>query len=239
MTELDKRGEQTIAIPHEWLSTFKFSPFRRFFFLSTYGNMSTHTDADKILKANVHDLRDVLMGIQDCETFIYLSSSSVNLPVQTIYSRAKVAAEEIIKASKVPHCIIRPFSCIGVGEQKEHLIPTLIRSCMEGTQMDFVPSATHDYVDVQDVCDGLIVMADNKTQGTYEFGTCIPRTNDEVRILVEQATGKKASIKVVEKMRSYDNQEWACCDSRAWERGWHPKKTLEQSILEMVSAYVK
>ena len=188
-----------------------------------------------MVKANVQDLLTVLNGFSG-QWFCYMSSSSVTLPVQTPYSRSKRAAEEILQAlPELKSCIVRPYSVTGRNEQKEHLIPTLIRSCMEGEPMTFNPYPVHDFVDVEDVVDGLINLADQQFTGIIEFGNGRPVTNQEVREIVEKTCGKKANAKVVtDKLREYDNASWYCQNRHPM---WQPKKSLEQSVTEMVEAY--
>lgn len=206
----------------------------RLFFLSTYGNMAHHTDHRMIVKANIADLITVLNGFDGWLCF--MSSSSVMLPVQTPYSISKRSAEQLIQTlPEIRSCIVRPYSVTGVGEQKEHLIPTLIRSCMEGEPMTFNPFPVHDFVDVEDVVDGLISLAEQEFTGTIEFGNGRPVTNQEVREIVEAACGKPANAKsVTDQLRPYDNSSWYC---RKRHPLWNPKKSLRDSIHGMVEAY--
>ena len=203
------------------------------FFLSTYGNLAHHDNNRLMVDSNVEDLIAMTKSFEGW--ICYMSSSSVTLPVQTPYSRTKRAAEEILQSlPELETCIVRPYSVTGVGEQEQHLIPTLIRSCFEGTEMDFVPNATHDFVDVEDVVDGLIRLADAQATGIHEFGNGIAIENNEVRLIVEEVTGLKANIREVKNVRPYDNEDW-CCKNKS--RYWRPTKTLRQSITEMVEEY--
>lgn len=235
------------AIPHQELDTFKVEPFDRFFFLSTYGNMAQHTETDATVKANVVDLINVLRQTQfppEFKSFVFLSSSSVKREVQTMYSRTKNAAEQILlsymERYDAPITIIRPFSITGVGEQREHLIPTLIRSCIDGEPMDFVPNAAHDFIDVDDVVSGILALSKHGVKGIFELGSGNNVTNEEVKEMVEKVTGKKANIrKVVNSMRPYDSSEWVSVNFKARSWGWKPQKDLKTSIKEMVKAYAK
>ena len=205
----------------------------RMFFLSTYGNMAHHDNYNVMVQANVQNLLTVLHGFDGW--MCYMSSSSVSLPVQTPYSRTKRAAEEILQALPIKSCIVRPYSVTGVGEQKEHLIPTLIHSCMEGKEMPFDPWPVHDFVDVEDVIDGLIKLSEEKHTGMVEFGNCRPISNQHVKELVETVCGKKANTRmIVGALRPYDNASWHCRTANSY---WSPNKSLEQSIYEMVKAY--
>jgi len=225
-------------VPEAEFVDHKLIPFRdylsregRLFFLSTYGNMAHHSVPQMMVKANVSDMLDILIGFKGW--FCYMSSSSVTLPVQTPYSRTKRAAEEILQAlPELKSCIVRPYSVTGVGEQKEHLIPTLIRSCMEGEEMPFDPYPVHDFIDVEDVVDGLLWLSERKVSGIHEFGGGIGYTNEAVKQLVEEATGKKANVKETKPLRLYDGPNWYCRNP-----SFKPKKALVKSIQEMMEAY--
>jgi nucleoside-diphosphate-sugar epimerase len=54
--------------------------------------------------------------------------------------------------------------------------------------------------------------------------------------MVENITGKKANVKEVNGMRPYDAKSWRMADYSARQWGWLPKKTLEDTIREMVNA---
>ncbi len=226
------------GIPNQQLSEYTFQPYRRFFWLSTYGNLAGQDNPLRLWESNVCDVMrvlDQLIHNPPYSHFLFVSTSSVLLPVQTPYSRSKRAVEEVLMAmEKFPSCIVRPYSVTGVGEQKQHLIPTLIRSSFTGEPMDFVPDATHDYIDVEDVVTGMMILSKIEARGIFEFGNRVAVTNEEVRRLVEEITGKKANIVSVGKMREYDNQDWCCKTPNEY---WQPTKSLRQSITEMVAQY--
>lgn len=233
---LPKLSGTTISIPHNSIQSAKLRDFYYFYFMSAYGNLSWQKDAHMTLKANVNDVVHILNEIDsldfDPDLFIFLSSSSVNLKVQTCYSRTKLAAEHIILSRQIPSCIVRPFSVTGVGETKEHLIPTLIRSCLEGEEMNFVPHATHDWIDISDVTDALLYFARNKITGIQELGRGWAVSNQEVKEIVEKATNSKANIKEVKSLREYDQEDWYC-----HEPSYKATKTLEMTVNEMVYEY--
>lgn len=235
----EKLGEH-VAIPHEQIINTDWSKATRVFFLSTYGNMATHEESAKILKANVIDLCFVLESVDwaNIESFVFLSTSSVKLKRQTMYSRTKKAAEEILlsymEKYDAPITIIRPLSVTGVGEQPEHLIPKLIDSCFTQTPMPFVAEPTHDFIDVDDLVDGIINLSENKAKGIFELGTGVATSNLTVLKLVQKETGFPPNINLVKQMRDYDNEKWVCENFKARGWGWLPKKSLELSIKEMI-----
>lgn len=224
-------GQITIIVDRKPIQVGATGDYDKMFFLSTYGNMSHHTDNYMMLRANVMDLIRIIS--RNPRYLLYMSSSSVTLQIQTPYSRTKRAAEEILQAlPELKSCIVRPYSVTGVGEQKEHLIPTLIRSCMEGEEMPFDPYPVHDFIDVEDVVDALVEFAEHEHTGVFELGNGIPYTNQAVKEIVEEVTGKKANLKDSGRLRDYDSSAWYC--QKPSIKG---KKTLVQSISEMVEAY--
>ena len=234
-----------LEIPHKEIQTTKIPIFEYFYFLSSYGNRHTQTIDEQIFQANVLDLSAVLFLIKDMhfKSFVFVSTSSVKLRTQTMYSRMKNAAETILlsfmEKHDLPICIIRPFSVTGVGEQKEHLIPTLIDAALSGKQVNFVPNPTHDFIDIQDVVDGILSLSQHGARGIFELGTGKKYSNNEVLKIVEEVTGKEIKVNYVDSMRFYDNQDWVSSNFKARGYGWLPKKSLEQSIQEMVNVYVK
>lgn len=243
-SHLASKLESPILIPHEKIQTIKLKPYKRFFFCSTYGNMSFHQEEEKIIEANIIDLAHVLSKTDwtdGIESFVFVSSSSVTRKIQTMYSRCKKAAEELLlsymEKYNAPICILRPFSITGVGEQKEHLIPKLIDSCYLRTEMPFVPDATHDYIDVEDVVDGILTLSGRHAKGIFELGWGKSYTNQEVLDIVEDVTEQRANVHIVKNMRPYDSEDWVSKNFSARSYGWEPKTTLEQSIEKMVMAY--
>ena len=231
-----------IAIPHDKIQSIKLEPFDYFFFCSTYGNLASQTDDSEIFKANIEDLLRIVLQVKEMKfkCFVFISSSSVKLKYQTTYSRMKKAAEEILLAVmeryNLPICIIRPYSVTGVGEQEEHLIPTVIKSIKEGKVINLVPNATHDFIDVEDVVDGILNLSQNNARGVFELGTGVKTTNKEVVETVEKVLSKKAIVNEVSSMRAYDNDNWVSTNFRSRSFGWFPKKTVEQSVKEMYEA---
>jgi len=241
---LQKRINAT-AIPHQKIQTVSFEPFDNLYYLASYGNLIHQTDTKKTIKANTLDIAKIIDKAIDhnFKSFVFISTSSVKLRIQTTYSRAKRAAEEILLAYleryNKPICIVRPFSVTGVGEQAEHLIPKLIHSCITGEQMNFVGHPTHDFIDVDDLISGILNLSEHSARGIFELGTGKSYSNDQVLEIVERVTGKRANINRVESLRKYDSENWVSTNFGARRFGWMPKKSLEVSIREMYESAQK
>lgn len=240
-------GQENVCIPNGQVRDLhamrsRLLPHRAFFFLSAYGNLAHQKDWYEMVDSNILDLSLLISdnGTDRLRTFVYTSSSSVGLNVQTSYSHQKRAGEEILLSCPPPikPIIVRPYSVTGVGEQKEHLIPKLIHSCFTGEEMPFAPDATHDWIDVEDVVDGMLLLSEKAERGIYELGNGFARSNKFVRGVVEAVTGHKANC-VPWEGRAYDNAEWFCKDISARQLGWYPKRTLLDSIEGMVEHYLK
>jgi nucleoside-diphosphate-sugar epimerase len=240
--ELLAQGHSVITIPRSFLWSIGglntlCQKADYIFHLASYGNMAAHTDRQEIIRANIMATLNLLEATKDIpyKGLVYISSSSVKLPVQTLYSSCKKACEEIIKAYDKPIAIVRPYSITGVGEQESHLIPTLIKAAFTGEQVNIVPKPTHDYIDIEDVVRELIGLMDERTpfeDGVFELGSGVATSNMKVLKMIEEVTQKKINHKIVGTLRSYDNDKWLCpYDSST--------KPLTQSIEEMVQAYEK
>jgi nucleoside-diphosphate-sugar epimerase len=238
-THLTSKLEDFISIPHDKIQTTKLKPFDRFFFCSSYGNLNSQQEEDLIYKANIEDLLSILKQIKHFKfkSFVFISTSSVGLRTQTTYSRCKRAAEEILLAfmekNDLPVCIVRPFTIYGPGDNPAHLIPTILRS-LDGEQMNFVPSPSHDYIFIDDVVDGILSLSEHGARGIYQLGYGKSYSNQEVLDLIEDITGKKAKINLVDSMRVYDTQDWFSNNYKARGYGWMPKYNLRQGLEEIV-----
>lgn len=241
-SHLTARFNEYVDIPHEKIQSTDFSKATKVFFLSAYGNMADHTDDAKTLKANVEDLIHVSLSVNwgKVDSFVFVSTSSVKLRTQTMYSRSKKAAEEILlsfmEKYNAPISIIRPFSVTGVGEQPKHLIPTLIRQISASKEVTLDPDPTHDFIDVEDLVNGMLNLSENRAKGIFELGTGTATSNEDVLKTVESVLDKKAKVRIVRGLRPYDNKEWVSTNFKSRRYGWFPEKSLEDSIKEMVNA---
>jgi dTDP-glucose 4,6-dehydratase len=212
------------------------------FDLASYGNMSGQNNIKETYKANLLRVMDMTTDNKNLKTkYIFVSTSSVLLPKQTPYSLSKKSAEDFVKymvdTYNIKASIVRPFTVIGVGEQPEHLIPKLIRSCLRGDQMPFVSEPVHDYIDVDDFVDALLLIKDKSQFNgeVYEVGSGFQVSNESIKESVEELIGKNANIKYVTSMRSYDTTNWQTADTTMIKSlGWGRKFNLEDTLKKMI-----
>ena len=211
------------------------------FHLATYGNMSNHNEKQVIFQANVINTWNMLMAFQaiDYKAFINFSSSSVLLEYETMYSATKLMGE--LLTGQFPKTVsVRPSTVIGVGEQSQHLIPTLIRSCLYEEEMPFISEPSHDFIAVEDVVSGVLKIIENmdKVGKQVNISSGIQTTNQTVREIVEELTGKKANVKYIDKMREYDTKDWRVNNAALVNLGWKPIDYLQDTIKKMIREQV-
>ena len=202
------------------------------FHLAAYGNMASQKDEGEILRANIDGLWNLLQATKHIpyKAFVNVSSSSVFLPYQTIYSATKAAGEDVCKAFiceyQKPIVTVRPYSVYGIGEAEYRFIPTVFRSCLKGEAMT-LSTGSHDWAYVDDFVDYLIEVS--KMVGmpdmpaVLEFGTGISTSNHLVVDIIQKITGKKANITDRKQLRSWDTLEWKAKEIRG-------KTTLLQGL---------
>lgn len=229
-----------------------------FYYLAAYGNLHGQDDVDETFRASVIKLLNVLqatVGTQ-CEAFITAGTTSeygnktvpmtedLMLEPETFYGAAKAAGTHLAtvwaKRMGTPVVVFRPASITGVGEQPIHFIPTLVRSCLFKEAMPFIGEPVHDYVNVLDVCSALEILsinAKNYRGGIFNVGTGTQTSNLQIKEMIEDITKTKANINLAAKINPLNlSQVWIADSSKLNALGWKPKKTLYQSLKEMVRA---
>lgn len=244
---VERLEDQNIIIRGDRLCEF-IPPVDRVIDLAAYGNTSGHKGSVyEIYRANVMRPISMLTDISEkkmsCKSILLTSSSSVLLEQQTPYSLSKKALEELaLKLAEdwnLPIVIIRPSTVTGPGEAPNRLIPKLIDSCLNGTEMPFVSEPTHDYVFVQDVISAILLLSKIPiARGKiFNISSGITTSNEDVKKLVEKITKRKANIKMVTSLRSYDTDHWTVDNSDLRSLGWQPTYSLEEIIMGMLDDY--
>lgn len=221
---LTKDGHKIMTVDHKFLVDYpdKLDEIIKeanpdwIFHLAAFGNMAHQKDEFEIITSNIAGTYNLLHAVRDIDykSFINVSSSSVLLPHQTIYSATKMGAEYLCKAYvdeyNKPIVTVRPASIFGIGEAGFRFIPTVFRSCLENEPMTLAPNATHDWVNVDDLVENMIgiALSDNKEQ-TYNIASGIKTTNREIITMIEDITGKNANIKEEKQLRSFDTNDWS------------------------------
>lgn len=210
---------------------------------ASYGNLYDQTDEKEIYKVNLDRVQVLLENCKD-KKLVLTSSSSVLLPTETHYSKSKAQMESFVKGwvelTKQSVVVVRPSTVTGVGDNENHLIPKLIDSCYTQKPLDFVPEPTHDFIDIDDFLNATILLSTkiNRFKGhvfNVSFGVSLP--NQMVKDIVVHFTHKEPNLNVVNSLRTYDTTSWKVPNDKLRAIGWLPKKTLFESVEEMVYDY--
>lgn len=214
------------------------------FHLAAFGNLSTQEDIVTTINTNIGGTVNLLQASKDIpfKLLVNFSSSSVTLANETIYSATKAAGERLCKAYYdlfgKPIVSVRPYTVIGKGEHRIHLIPRLIESCKTGKEMPFSAEPTHDFIGVNDFIDALMLIIDNASSlagKIIPIGTGEKTTNSVIRALVEKAVGQTAAVSLGSP-RSYDTNDWVADPTLIKSLGWKQKEKLPDIIGGMVDA---
>lgn len=174
--------------------------------LAAYGNHSFQQEPEKIIKANIIDLGGLAHAAQknNVVKFYNISSSSVTLPVQTMYSASKMFGETMINALKDERFVnVRPYSVYGIGEAEHRFIPTVIRHLESGETMKLAQNSRHDWIYV----DSFTALMFN---GVTDCGSGESYSNLDIVRFLEKISGKLLNFESVENLRNYDTKDWVC-----------------------------
>mgnify|MGYP001607793092 FL=1 len=220
--------------------------FDYFFHCSAYGNHINQTDVEEIKKANIDLLWFYLMETIHVpyKAFINISTSSVLLPVQTMYSATKLAGEllcSMVRTQKnKPIVSVRPFSLYGPNDGNDHLIPTVIQSLRRNEVIELVYDAVHDWIFVEDFVDALMVIIEKiKTikNSSLSVGTGIQTSNVDIVTMISRIMIVPSRVKRIDRLRSYDTDLWKAKTKEIFSLGWRPKHTLQEGLKKTIALY--
>lgn len=178
-----------------------------FIHLSAYGNHYNQRSITEIIDRNIRDLWHVLAFCQapNCETLFNISTSSIQLPRDTLYSCSKRFGELMIESCSDPRFRnVRPYSVYGPGEAEHRLIPKIIRALHSGEKMIIDEQAAHDWIHVDDFITAMF-------QNYRKIGTGISTPNIEIVRMLEEISGKQLNYEAGS-VRVYDTRDWKSPD---------------------------
>ena len=173
--------------------------------LAAYGNHYFQSEPEKILKANIIDLIELVKEAQEIgvEKFYNISTSSITLPVQTMYSASKLFGETYIDSLKDERFVsVRPYSVYGEGEAAHRFIPTVIRHLKSGDKMKLDVQARHDWIYIRSFVEAMF-------DGYKNIGTGVSHSNWEIVQSLEKISGKQLNYEE-SNLRNYDTLDWVC-----------------------------
>lgn len=198
------KGHEVIMMKHNhW--PFEFDAGSTVIHLAAYGNHYHQKESSLIIQSNITTLRNLLEAFVRSKAikFYNISTSSVTLPVQTLYSASKLFGEVLANSYQDDRIVnVRPYSVYGPGEAAHRFIPTIIRCLKTGEQMSIDCDAVHDWIYVDDFVQAMF-------NGYTDIGSGMQVTNLGIVNALELISGKKLSYVQI-KLRNYDCDKWVC-----------------------------
>jgi len=227
------------------------------FHLAAHGAYSWQNDLERIVSTNVLGTANLLSSCTKigCEAFVSAGSSSEYgykahapkedewLDPNSDYAITKAAATHFCRlyAQKhsLPTVILRLYSVYGPFEDKDRLIPTIIRHGLEGKLPPLVdPMIARDFIYIDDAISAFIAAATKeiKPGSVYNLGTGKQTSLRDVVAVAREIF----DIKQEPQWGSMPNRRW---DTSVWvannekicrELDWRSKFTFKDGLLETV-----
>ena len=205
---LQDRGHEVIPVKRGLYDNVTWLPLDKefmFVHLSAYGNHYNQTFVEEIINANINDLQFVLdlCSHRNCRKLYNISTSSIQLPKQTLYSVSKHFGELMVESCNDPRFVnVRPYSVYGPGEAAHRFIPTVIRALRSGETIQLDEDAEHDWIFVEDFVEAMF-------SGYTQIGTGESKSNLDILKILQEISGKILTYTPA-KLRSYDTKDWVC-----------------------------
>lgn len=207
---LEKRNYEVVGLARDYLFRPKaLSNFLKLhrpdhiYHLSAYGNSHDQSNEQLIFDTNVVGTWNLVKAANDIpyESFISASTSLVLFyPFGGFYSASKAAGENLVNAFKIkylkPITTVRFASIYGPGEAEHRFIPTVIHSMVHNRKLHINPSATHDYVYIDDCIDILYKIATNSKY--------LAQAVNNLNISTNQATSNMEIVRTLAKVSNKD-----------------------------------
>jgi len=135
-----------------------------------------------------------------------------------------------------PAVTIRPFAVFGYFEEKERLVPTIIKACLENSELNLSrPDSVRDFIFIEDLMSGYLSAIENigKSKGEiFNLGSGEQRKIKDVVNIVKKITGAKINPAYGEiKTAQTEPANWVSDISKAEKiLDWHPEHSLEQGL---------
>lgn len=185
-----------------------------------------------------------------CERFVQVGSASeygrcdeaideslAPMP-QTAFGGAKAAATMLCLAAgrsgAMASVVVRPFMVYGPRDVPTRLVPTILRSALDGTELRLTPPGyRRDWVFAADVANACVAALSGGADGhVVNLGTGVDRDNEDLVRIVERATGRKLRVCAGAYVpRPWDRPRWLAATIKARALlGWEAQTTLEEGL---------
>lgn len=157
------------------------------------------------------------------------------------FGATKAAGSLLLQATAaergLPAPVLRAFQVYGPGDKPTRLVPAVLHAAATGGVLPLTtPGSRRDWVWVGDVVDACLRAAERAvekgTTGTWNVGTGVQTSNEELVATAERVTGRRIRVDVgALGAREWDTGDWVC-DPAAARRDldWQPRVALEDGL---------
>lgn len=198
---------------------------------------------------------------------IYGNSGLTNLETkhnpQSTYARSKLVCEEILKDCRISVGyrlgILRYFNVIGAGDfdnsndrATEAVLPSFINKVLSNEAINIFGNkfgthdgtAIRDYVDVRDLAEAHLKVANFLNTGSNSQFECLVSTGNPKSVLevaheVILHAGRDAEIRYSESALGDPAEVWSKPDEQLINLGWEPVYTFSESVKSQVNEMLK
>lgn len=166
------------------------------------------------------------------------------LEADNLYAITKAAStmycQMMARKFSFPVITIRPFAVYGYFEERERLIPTIIKSCLMNTKLELSrPDSVRDFIFIEDLIDGYLSAIKNaeKIKGEiFNLGLGKQNTISQVVEIIKKFAGSNIEPLYGEiKMAQTEPKNWLADISKAKKLlDWEPKYNLEAGLKKNV-----
>ncbi len=212
--------------------------------------------SEDIYTTNINGTENLLNAIAfSASKFIFLSSAAVYGNVDSIptleshipqplddYGKSKLMAEEFIRnfcaLCTINPIIVRLFNCYGEGQEDKSFIPAIVSKILSNKRAfrDILP-ITRDFIHVSDVVTALILLAQGNNKGTFNLGTGVETSRNEVISNIVNLSGLH-NVKVLDFNDPNELIIRSCANiSKIKNIGWTPKVLLKDGLKKFYEFY--
>lgn len=171
------------------------------------------------------------------------------LEPNNLYGITKAAAtmycQYMAKKLNLPIVNTRLFAPYGYFEEKERLVPTIIKSCLENSELNLsFPNSVRDFIFTEDIIEAYLIIIKNikKIKGEiFNIGTGTQTTIDELIGIIKKITGSTIKPKYEQvKIAQIEPKNWMADISKIKKiLNWQPKYKLEEGLEKNIKWFKK
>jgi len=171
------------------------------------------------------------------------------LEPSNLYAITKAGAtmycQDITRKLGLPIITMRPFAVYGYFEEKERLIPCIIKSCLTNTDLNLSSqSSVRDFVFIEDVISAYLKIIENaqKVKGEiFNIGTGKQNTIDQAVNIIKKITQSSIEPKYNQiKQSQLEPKNWLADISKIKNiLNWQPDYDLEKGLTKNIEWFKK